>query len=190
MHQDTLTEDEWQPLLESMDLSSSPGHVFRALENKIHERYYELTPRPDISPRQTAVLLKLFQVGQATQTELAKLIALDRSTLSEMSSRMTRNGLLERSVPHHDRRATSLRITAAGKEALFATAPPVMRAQEELMSSLPAELRPVFERCLRLLYDVNIRRLLNGNAVGDDRSLSGDPKVTRGKNGSRRKRSA
>lgn len=147
-----LTEEEWRPLLTAQDLVNSPGHVFRVLENKIHERYFQLTPRADISPRQIAVLLRLYQVGGATQTELATMINLDRSTLSEMSNRMCDRGLLDRSVHAHDRRATTLQVTPAGREALMATFPSVLQAQRELLAPLPDEYRPLFHRCLAILY--------------------------------------
>lgn len=147
-----LTQDEWRPLLTSQDLVNSPGHVFRVLENKIHERYFQLTPRADISPRQIAVLLKLYQVGGATQTALAAMINLDRSTLSEMSNRMCERGLLDRSLHEHDRRAMTLRVTPAGREALTATFPAVLQAQRELLAPLPDEFRPLFHRCLAILF--------------------------------------
>lgn len=178
-----LTPEEWRPLLVSENLSNSPGHIFRVLENKIHERYYQLTPRTDISPRQVAVLLKLYQVGQATQTELAALIQLDRSTLSEMSNRMCDRGLLSRSVHEHDRRASTLQLTEAGEEALLACIPSTLRAQRELMEPLADEYRPLFFRALNMLYQHHTQ----SGGVGAPASSDSVPSLTPGEPKSRKR---
>ncbi len=167
MQRSGRSDAEWRAIVGSIDLIDSPGHVFRVLENKIHERYYEITPRQDISPRQIAVLIKLFQVEKATQTELAKLINLDRSTLSEMGSRMVDRGLIKSSIADHDRRAITLEITALGKKALFETINPVLQAQREMMALIPDDLRVLFRECLHILYRHTLDKIEEADAASN-----------------------
>lgn len=150
---ETMSQAEFQLLVQEHQLTDSPGHLFRVFENRIQTAYYEATPRPDITPRQIAVLFTLHKEGPISQTQLARLVHVDRSTLGEMTYRMAKRGLLEREVSPDDRRTSIVRITEAGRGALFETMPPVLRAQQAFLEPLPSEYRPIFTKCMMILFD-------------------------------------
>lgn len=130
-----------------------PGHLFRVLDIKASEAYTNLSPLPEITPRQVAVLLVLYQVGSASQSKLSDLIRTDRNTLAEMLSRMVAKGYLERSASLEDRRIFNLTLTNTGREILFEVLPAMLQAQKNVLDSLPTEYHSVFMKCLGLLTE-------------------------------------
>lgn len=85
--------------------------------------------------------------------ELADSLTLSRGGATRLIARMEEEGLVEREVPKHDRRATYARITDKGNEAFERATPVHMAAVEELFSRFISDeeadiLRGVYARVL------------------------------------------
>src|SRR5690606_10165181 len=71
----------------------------------------------DLTPREFAILNRLYQFGQLNQTQLADLTYKDKPATSRMLDRLIRNGFVKKLVSKTDRRAFQVSLTAAGEAA-------------------------------------------------------------------------
>ncbi|MGO8918389.1 MAG: MarR family winged helix-turn-helix transcriptional regulator [Stellaceae bacterium] len=142
--------DDPQRDLNRFKLIDAPGHLLR----RNHQRSYEIFARlvgDDVTRQQIALLIALQQNPGASQNQLVAATGFDKSTLKEMLGRMVTSGWVARARDPEDGRAWTMRITTAGRALLEERFPSVAQAQTEILAPLPAELRPVFIRCLRIL---------------------------------------
>jgi DNA-binding MarR family transcriptional regulator len=132
-------------------LAEKPGFLFRRLDTRATLLYQKHTRQSEITPRQFGVLLTLFQRERLTQAELSKAMFIDKSTLGEMVQRMVDRGLVRRRVSLTDRRTAELHLSELGRKFLMNSVAAADTAMDELLAPLPAEYRPLFLKCLRLL---------------------------------------
>lgn len=69
----------------------------------------------DLFPGQELLLMRLSDTGPQTQTELARHLACDHSTIAKSLARMEAAGLIARCASPDDRRATKVSLTAKGE---------------------------------------------------------------------------
>ncbi len=108
-----------------------------------------------ISPRDYHVLSTAL-CGQQTQTELAQLIGLDKTTMVVTLDALERAGFAERRPSDTDRRARVIAVTPAGRRAVEKGEAVVARVQEEVLSVLPKGER---EALLKALMNLVGQRL-------------------------------
>lgn len=109
--------------------------------------------RVGISPRDYYVLATALG-GKHTQTELAQVIGLDKTTMVVTLDELEKAGLAERRRSQTDRRAWVIAVTAAGKRKVAQGEGVLASVQEEVLASLPKAEREAFLRALcRLVGD-------------------------------------
>jgi DNA-binding MarR family transcriptional regulator len=86
-----------------------------------------------------------------TQTELARLIGLDKTTMMVTVDELERDGLAERKPLVTDRRARVVGVTAAGQKLLRKADAAFAAANERVLAQLPEDERAVFLRALERL---------------------------------------
>lgn len=145
---------ELERLLADFDLTRSVTHLLRRAHSRGDDLFAEIMCSGDLTPRQLALLLASYQHPGGTLAELGAAIAVDRSTVAEMVSRMVDGGLLERKASEHDGRAWSIHITEQGIKVLREVMPNNERLMEAVLAPLPYEYRPLFVKCLRLMVGV------------------------------------
>ncbi len=92
--------------------------------------------------------------GDLTQTELAKLIGLDKTTMVVTVDELERAGLAERKLSSTDRRARVIEVTSAGRRKVAEAERIIERVQTDVLESLPAGERGAFVSALtRLVGD-------------------------------------
>jgi MarR family transcriptional regulator, transcriptional regulator for hemolysin len=89
--------------------------------------------------------------SEHTQTELARLIGLDKTTMMVTVDELERDGLAERRALPTDRRARVVSVTTAGRKLLRKADAAFAAANERVLSCLPADEREVFLRALERL---------------------------------------
>lgn len=89
-----------------------------------------------VTQRQFAVLSAVAANEGLSQTDLVRATGIDRSTLAELVARMIGKDLLERERSERDARAKTVRLTAAGRDALAAAEPRAAAADGRLMRLL------------------------------------------------------
>jgi DNA-binding MarR family transcriptional regulator len=84
-------------------------------------------------------VLKAALDGEHTQTELADIIGLDKTTMVVTVDELERSGLAERRLSPHDRRARIVYVTAAGKRKLAQADKVTEQVQADVLSELSPE---------------------------------------------------
>jgi DNA-binding MarR family transcriptional regulator len=103
-----------------------------------------------ITPRDHAVLATAL-TGTHTQTELARQVGLDKTTMVVTLDELEGAGLAERRPSPTDRRVRVVAVTAAGKRKVREAEAVMDRVREEVLQTLPARDREVFLRALASL---------------------------------------
>jgi len=137
-------------------LQRAPGFLFRQMDARATSLFLAYAVDGEITPRQFGVLLTLTQSGPMLQTDLGRVMRIDRSTLGEMLGRMLERGLITHRAWPKDRRVSQLSITDAGRETFRANFGAARRMQEELLAPLDLDER-------ELLLDLLTRLVEAGN---------------------------
>jgi MarR family transcriptional regulator, transcriptional regulator for hemolysin len=89
--------------------------------------------------------------AQLTQTELAGMIGLDKTTMVVTVDELERKGFAERIPSPTDRRARVIKVTDAGRAKVAEGQEIVTRVQDEVLDSLPLSERAAFVAALMKL---------------------------------------
>jgi MarR family transcriptional regulator, transcriptional regulator for hemolysin len=105
-----------------------------------------------VSPRGHHVLFKATR-GEFTQTELARMTGLDKTTMVVTLDELEALGLAERRPASHDRRAHAIFVTKAGERLVRDGQRIAARVTEEVLGALAEPEREVFVDSLRELLE-------------------------------------
>jgi MarR family transcriptional regulator, transcriptional regulator for hemolysin len=100
-----------------------------------------------ISPRAHAVLTTAL-TGELTQSEIARAVGLDKTTMVATVDELEASGLAERRPSSSDRRARVIAVTEAGKRAVKQADDVLERVREDVLSVLEPDERRVFLEAL------------------------------------------
>lgn len=103
-----------------------------------------------ISPRQHMVLAAATG-AEHTQTDLARIVGLDKTTMMVTLDELERAGLAQRRPMPSDRRARIVAVTEAGSHVLKDADAVLERVREEVLSLMPADQRDCFLNALMCL---------------------------------------
>lgn len=129
------------------------GDLCWLLSRASHGLVSEFTAALDghgISPRSYAVLVAASDEA-ATQTQLARAVGLDKTTMVVVVDELEAAGLAERVAAPGDRRARVIRVTAAGRRKITEGERILDHVREDVLAALPADERDVFLRSLATL---------------------------------------
>src|SRR5690242_10201492 len=77
--------------------------------------------------------------GEHTQTELAEIVGLDKTTMVVAVDELEKAGLAERTLSPDDRRARIIAVTAAGRRKVAEAEKVKERVQKDVLSELPPD---------------------------------------------------
>jgi MarR family transcriptional regulator for hemolysin len=103
-----------------------------------------------ISPRDHAVLLTAM-TGEFTQTEIARMVGLDKTTMVVTVDELEAAGLAARRPSSTDRRARVIVVTEAGERKVTHADKVLDRVREDVLSAVAPEDRDAFLRALGTL---------------------------------------
>ena len=103
-----------------------------------------------VSPRAHAVLTTAM-TGEHTQTEIARLVGLDKTTMVVTVDELEAAGLAERRPSSTDRRARVIAVTTEGKRKVREADKVLDRVRDDVLGALAPEDRDVFLRALGTL---------------------------------------
>jgi MarR family transcriptional regulator, lower aerobic nicotinate degradation pathway regulator len=132
-----------------LDLLETPGHLLRRCQQRSQEIFKEVLGEFGLTQQQTALLLTLARSPTASIQDLSDASGTDRNTLSDITSRLIRRGLIVRRRSPRDARAYELRITANGVRLLGRMAPGMARVQQQILEPLKEREREAFIRMAR-----------------------------------------
>jgi len=89
--------------------------------------------------------------GELTQTQLAELATIDKTTMVVTMDALERDGLAERRASSVDRRARVIAVTGEGRRMVAAGQEIVDRIFDDVLATLPAREREAFVDALQRL---------------------------------------
>jgi DNA-binding MarR family transcriptional regulator len=134
---------------------SRPGHLIRRLQQIAVAIFMAETKKFDITPVQYSALLAVEMNSGIDQTTLVNMIALDRSTIGSVLSRLESKKWIKRAAGSDDRRTKRLTITPQGRKVLREIDASVMVTQRLILAPLRPGERPLFMSMLKRLVRLN-----------------------------------
>jgi DNA-binding MarR family transcriptional regulator len=132
---------------------SRPGFLIRRLYQIHVSIFVEECAAEAITPVQHSVLATLDQSGAIDQATLSRAVALDRTSVADIVTRLERRRLLKRYVSPNDRRMVLSELTNQGRALLGRLEAASTRAHERTISALPEKERALFLQTLGRLID-------------------------------------
>jgi DNA-binding MarR family transcriptional regulator len=126
------------------------GHLFRRAQ-QLHAAVWLREVSSETTSVQFAALMVIEAHPHSSQSELGRSLDLDRSTITDLVTRMVRRGLIERTRHGDDRRRNALQLTAAGRAELARLYPRVEAIEPSLTTGLSDRERVELRRLLRIV---------------------------------------
>lgn len=105
----------------------------------------------DLTSVQFAALVKLRDMKAVTQTELGRLIGIDRATISGVVSRLQKRGLLQFRLDPLDRRSRIIALTPAGEALLVEALQRTEQVGDDTLAPISEAERAALREMLRKL---------------------------------------
>ncbi|MGA4838578.1 MarR family winged helix-turn-helix transcriptional regulator [Streptomyces sp. G45] len=136
----------------AVDLTTHPGHLARRLQQAHYLLWNAMVSEETTSP-QFAVLNALVAEPGLDQRGVGERVGLDRSTIAEVISRLSRRGLIDKVRDPQDGRRSLLRLTAEGHRAHRKLTVRTARMNQVFLAPLTGEERAVFLDLLQRVAD-------------------------------------
>ncbi|MEY4546171.1 MAG: hypothetical protein RL685_2366 [Pseudomonadota bacterium] len=125
--------------------------VYQASRNEMFREFRERGE--ELTPEQWAVLIRLWERDEQTQSELSEATFRDAPTISRIVVGMEARGLLQRLVHPEDARARILRLTPAARALRKKLVPVVQRIVERMVAGVPEADLLTTRRTLQHLFE-------------------------------------
>lgn len=136
----------------AVDLTTHPGHLARRLQQAHHLLWTTMVSEEITSP-QFGVLNALLAEPGLDQRTVGERVGLDRSTIAEVVSRLTRRGLLDKVRDPDDGRRSVLRLTEDGERTHRRLTVRTARMNQIFLAPLAPEEQAQFLSLLRRVSD-------------------------------------
>jgi DNA-binding MarR family transcriptional regulator len=137
------------------ELYEKPGHLIRRLQQISLALFMDEARDFGITPVQYSAILAIDIHPGIDQTALCNIVALDRSTIGDVVTRLERKKLIKRTPGAKDRRTNLLYTTAAGRKLIQDIEPAVQATQKRILEPLSVSERAAFVQMLKRLVHVN-----------------------------------
>lgn len=117
------------------------GYHLRRAQSAVFQDFAASMNGTDITPGQFGVLALIEANSGLSQTKLAQILGIDRSTLVGVLDKLERQALIERAARPNDRRSHALQLSAAGKARFAALARRVRQHEARIARGLSARER-------------------------------------------------
>lgn len=117
------------------------GYHLRRAQSAVFQDFAASMNGTDITPGQFGVLALIEANSGLSQTKLAQILGIDRSTLVGVLDKLERQQLIERAARPNDRRSHALRLSPHGKTRFAALARRVRQHEARIAHGLSARER-------------------------------------------------
>jgi MarR family transcriptional regulator, lower aerobic nicotinate degradation pathway regulator len=107
-----------------------------------------------ITPREYTVLAVLAERSPLSQTQIAAILGLDRTTILKLGASLERKGLVTRQRDEHDRRAYAIALTNEGDDAREQAFTLLVDCEERFLKPLSGNERTYFTDLLERVVDM------------------------------------
>ncbi|MER6103255.1 MarR family transcriptional regulator [Streptomyces sp. NPDC001832] len=136
----------------AVDLSTHPGHLARRLQQAHHLLWNTMVSEEITSP-QFGVINALMAEPGLDQRTVGERVGLDRSTIAEVISRLSRRGLLDKVRDPDDGRRFLLRLTDEGTRTHGRLKVRTARMNQVFLAPLSPEEQALFMNLIRRVSD-------------------------------------
>jgi MarR family transcriptional regulator, temperature-dependent positive regulator of motility len=136
----------------AVDLSTHPGHLARRLQ-QAHYLLWNVMVSEEITSPQFAVLNTLVAEPGLDQRTVGERVGLDRSTMSEVITRLGRRGLLDKVRDPQDGRRFLLRLTEDGVRTHRRLTVRTARMNQVFLAPLSEDEQNLFFELIRRVAD-------------------------------------
>ncbi|MGW1026002.1 MarR family winged helix-turn-helix transcriptional regulator [Streptomyces sp. NPDC002577] len=136
----------------AVDLTTHPGHLARRLQ-QAHYLLWNSMVSEEITSPQFAVMNALVAEPGLDQRTVGSRVGLDRSTIAEVISRLSRRGLLDKVRDPQDGRRYLLRLTEDGVRTHRKLTVRTARMNQVFLAPLSAEEQSVFFELIQRVAD-------------------------------------
>lgn len=113
---DDVTTGAAQTPLGDYQVEDQVGFLLRRAHQRHAAIFLDGMAQADLTPMQFTALIKVVELGRATQNQLGRLVATDPATIQGVVRRLTSRALIHRATDPMDRRTAVLAPTPAGIE--------------------------------------------------------------------------
>jgi DNA-binding MarR family transcriptional regulator len=145
-------DSDGDPALEHGVLTGLVGFHLRQAQIAVFRDFVATTGSLDITPGLFAVLVLIEGNAGLKQSELAKGVHLDRSTVVSVIDKLERRGLVDRHAVANDRRSNALRLTAKGAALLKQLKRRVASHEKRLARGLDAREKATLVALLQRVF--------------------------------------
>ena len=90
----------------------------------------------DITPTQFSILARLYEVGETSQNQLGRLVAMDAATTKGVIARLLEKNLVEARADPNDARCLQISLTEAGRELTIDAIEKARKITEDTVANL------------------------------------------------------
>lgn len=153
-----MDESRSQPAAVAADdeeyvLERQVGHLLRRAHQRHTALFQEMIAEHSLTPLQFAALVKLHDLGEASQNHLGRLTAMDAATMQGVIKRLLARGLIDRRPDPDDRRRLILSLSEAGRVLVIAAIDRGREITRRTLDPLDADEQEVFLDCLARLAE-------------------------------------
>jgi len=117
------------------------GYHLRRAQNAAFQGFADRLRHRQITPGQLGLLVLIANNPGVSQTDLARAVGIERSTLGEFINRFESRGLVERRTAALDRRRYAIHLSTTGQRFLSELLPEVTEHERELAKPLSEDER-------------------------------------------------
>jgi DNA-binding MarR family transcriptional regulator len=117
------------------------GYHLRRAQSAVFQDFAATMNGADVTPGQFGVLALIEANTGLSQTRLAEILGIDRSTLVAVIDKLERQGLVERAARPNDRRSHALRLSRHGQSRFVSLAGMVKKHETRIARRLSARER-------------------------------------------------
>ncbi|HLI21676.1 MAG TPA: MarR family transcriptional regulator [Stellaceae bacterium] len=117
------------------------GYHLRRAQSAVYQDFSAMMNGADITPGQFGVLALIDANAGLSQTRLAGILGIDRSTLVAVIDKLERQGLVERAARPNDRRSHALKLSRRGQTRFQTLARRVKQHEARIAKRLSARER-------------------------------------------------
>lgn len=133
-------------------LDHSIGYLLGRAYTEGHRNLHKELADLDLTPQQHVIIMKLNELGEASQNLLGRSVGMKRVTVHGIISRLSTGGLIEVRGDDADRRLALLSLSPAGKALVGKLVRRAQAAAAKSLASLSADEKATLRRILRKLF--------------------------------------
>jgi DNA-binding MarR family transcriptional regulator len=123
--------------IESQPSDESASHLLHRATQLVTSLYDRVLGHHELTHSQVLVMLAIAQSPGTSQKLVSTATSIDRSTLTDVTSRLVRKGYVRRQRSRSDARRYNLTLTREGEQALAEARPLVQEVDRRLLAHLP-----------------------------------------------------